>query len=404
MHCAVQEVKKMRSKFSDVPKLFVILILRMILKVFWIVPINKNRIVFSSFMGRQYSCNPKYIFLEMYKMHGNSLEYIWCRNSYDENLAGYTSVKTLKFWSFKFIFYLLTCKVYITNLATEPFIPKRKGQLFINTWHGGGAYKSPHQFYKNNKCFEIRQKIRSKDTDYFLSSCELFTKFNAKEWYAHEQQFIPTGMPRNDILIREKDNDRLRAEIKIRLGLKPQNRILLYAPTYRGIQFAMNAPLQTGFNIDCPKILNAVEERFGGDFVFLYRCHPSMLAFERGMPGSMDVSSYPDMQELLLAADVLITDYSSSIWDYSFTKRPGFLFTPDLEQYKSGNDFFTPIDTWPYKYAESNSSLAVNIKGFNEAEHLEKIENHHKMLGSYDKGTAASETAEMIKNFLESTR
>ena len=111
----------------------------------------------------------------------------------------------------------------------------------------------------------------------------------------------------------------------------------------------------------------------------------------------IDVSAYPDMQEVMIVSDILITDYSSSMWDYSFLKRPGFLFIPDLESYLNERDFYTPIETWPFPFAKNNKDLQSLILNFDENTNLAKIQSHLDSLGSYEIGTASKQIAQLLE-------
>jgi len=110
----------------------------------------------------------------------------------------------------------------------------------------------------------------------------------------------------------------------------------------------------------------------------------------------IDASNYPDMQELLYAADVLITDYSSSMWDFSLTRRPCFLYATDLNYYDLDRGFYSDIHTWPYPLAESNSALIKNIKQFNNDQYQKNIQKHWDALGSYESGHACETVANYI--------
>ena len=112
----------------------------------------------------------------------------------------------------------------------------------------------------------------------------------------------------------------------------------------------------------------------------------------------VDVSDYPDMQELLCAADILITDYSSSMWDYSFTYKPCFIYANDLDQYKIERDFHTPVNEWPFTIAISNEELAENILEFDQDKYIEKIKKHHHDLGSFEDGHATEKVAKLIND------
>ena len=112
--------------------------------------------------------------------------------------------------------------------------------------------------------------------------------------------------------------------------------------------------------------------------------------------GSIDVSTYPDMQQLLCVIDVLITDYSSSIWDFSFTDKPAFLFVPDLEAYINDRDFYVPIDQWPYNYARNNLELQDIIQQYDPILQKQKNKKHHEMFKSYETGKANEMVVDLI--------
>lgn len=99
------------------------------------------------------------MFLDLYAKYGDSFEYIWCRNEYDTELAAYSNVRTVKFRSPRYVFALCTCGVYVTNNGVDSYIPKRKKQLFIDTWHGGGAYKSLDKVNKQSVVEASRRPV-----------------------------------------------------------------------------------------------------------------------------------------------------------------------------------------------------------------------------------------------------
>ena len=126
---------------------------------------------------------------------------------------------------------------------------------------------------------------------------------------------------------------------------------------------------------------------FGKDAVFLFRCHH--LSSERTADARIiDVTEYPDMQGLLLISDMLITDYSSSIWDFSFTGRPCFLFVPDLDKYSSYRGLDTDIHNWGFPVCTDNSSLSNAIRDFDSERFNCAMDRHHSDLGSFEEGNA----------------
>lgn len=380
-------------------KIATIFLLRILLRVFYIFPVKKNRILFSSFEGMNYGCNPKYIFEYMYKHWGDSCEYIWCLNDSSNLPSGY-KVTCVRFLSIPHLYYLLTSKVIISNLGIEPMIPKRKKQVFINTWHGGGAYKIGKltaRFISKSRRYSMKtmNRIRAKMTNYVISSCAAFTEGHSIKFYIDKKYFLPIGMPRNDLFFSIPEKQVIREKIANLYHIDSNREFVLYAPTFRG-EYRKSTINDSQLN---PQLVCAsVKERFGREAVMLYRCHIGTVDLE--LEGTVNVSDYQDMQELLLVADVFITDYSSSIWDYSFTNKPGFLFTPDLQEYKENVDLHTPIELWPYPYAQTTEELCKLILKYDETEALNKIRTHHALLGSYERGNATVEICEIVKKHL----
>ena len=111
----------------------------------------------------------------------------------------------------------------------------------------------------------------------------------------------------------------------------------------------------------------------------------------------IDVSAYPDMQEIMAISDILITDYSSTIWDFGLTNRPCFLYMPDLEQYANSRNFNIPIEEWPFPKATTIAEMNENILSYDENDYLKKLKKHYEELGSYEKGTACEQVASLIQ-------
>ncbi|GHT09979.1 hypothetical protein AGMMS4956_00600 [Bacteroidia bacterium] len=381
----------MLNTLKNYIKIVIVCMLRIILRVFWILPIKKNRIFFDAYNGN-YTCNPKYIFEYLYRQYGSKVEYVWCLK--DKALLPniYQNVKSTKNRHWSYFYYLLTSKVYVSNSGIPAFVPIKKSQLFIDTTHGGGAYKKVGitESEKANKKYGIfTARLVAKETSYVIASCKKYTEVIANVNFVSKDNFLPIGMPRNDMFFVE-NKERVQP-IKKQLNLQEKTGIVLYAPTFRG---SMDNAWQVA-DIDVEKLLRALTNRFGKDFMCLFRSH-YFVEKKHSSRQMMDVSTYPDMQELLLIADVLITDYSSSIWDFSFTGRPCFLYAPDLAAYKSERDFYTPIESWPFPLAETNEQLEQNILNFSQEKYAENVKRHHKELGSFEKGTATESICNLI--------
>lgn len=376
-----------------------IIIVRLLLKIFSVFPVRKNRIMFNSFNGRDITCNPKYIYNELKREYGEKYEYVWCigqsqkRKKYEEMLG----IKTVAPKTIKYFYYILTSKVYISNGIAPSYVPFRKKQCVIGTWHGGGAYKKGG-LYLNSSIFTQKvYKLIAKNVTYVISSCSDFSnKAFQKAFCIPREKILEYGTPRNDIFF--LDDSEKTDRIKKNLKISRDEKVVLFAPTFRsrldGLEREMKS-YQT--ELDYELLNKSLCQKFGGKWKILYRAH---YYCESDIQNNLvlDVSGYPDMQELLLIADILITDYSSSIWDF-IQKRPFcpcFILAEDLKDYMDGRGFYTPITEWPFPLAENNKQLSQNIQNFDYEIYCLNVQQHLDKLGSFETGTASQKIAKLI--------
>lgn len=373
-------------------KLWIVYILRFVCKGIYLIPVKKRRIYLSSNRGTSLSCNPWYLFEYMREKYPGTFEYIW---EYDKEAEPMDKVKYVKPHTVASIYYMLTSGIIISNDGIGSFIPKRKSQCFINTWHGGGAYKRVGgDTIQDPNDPEVKiNKICGGQTDVFLSGCKKFTEVMHVAKAVPTERFLECGMPRNDFLINGTDKD-IRGKVYRYFGLDPEKKIVLFAPTYRGVEGNANFDLE----IDVDGCLQALKDRFGGEWVFLMRKHHFVEHVK--MDGCIDAGDYPDMQELLYTVDVFITDYSSTIWDYSLTFKPGFLFAPDFDKYEKERNFYSDPETWAFSIAKTNPDLQRLIREYNEEKSREKIQKHHELLGDTESGHASEMVVKKIREFL----
>ena len=373
-------------------------VIKILLRVFWVFPLQKNRILFRSNHGEKYNCNPKYISEYIERNHPNAFELIWIfkGDSYKshKHLERTHSIKVVKEESLKGVFYMMTSGFLVDNHGVMSYVPIRKEQVVINTWHGGGSYKK--EYAKSTKEHQKYMSEMYSATTAFISSCQKFSQCNLAEIYASSpQKILPIGMPRNDLMF-HGDREEISKKVKKALGVNEDEKIILYAPTFR---YGLNEKL---YFLNPEKLTKACSERFGGKFVLVNRVHPFIEKFFKDNVKDNFVTSndYEDMQELILASDVMITDYSSCMWDASLRKLPCFIYAADLDEYIGNRGFHTPIKEWPFPLSRCEDELIHNIAAFDEAAYAKDVETHHKRLGSYEKGTACKEAYEYIASRL----
>lgn len=363
------------------------------MRFFCIFPVKKNRIFFESYKGKSYSCNPKYISEFLGANYPGRFELVWVFINPDKELLP-KGIKVVKKHSVRNFYYHMTAKVIISNMTDDVFIPKRRKQVHINTWHAGGAYKKVGLSYEKtmSPLTVWQDNIVSKETSYYVSSSELFTKYNIREAYRYDGEVICSGLPRNDLFFDSEKMAGVKKRLAEKLGVAGRT-VVLYAPTFRGVFGDSN---RKTFCFPYEQILQAAKER-QQNLLILSRAHYSEASeMDKSLENVEDVTDYPDMQELLAIADVLVTDYSSSIWDFSLMKKPCVLYVPDAKEYLDERGTYTPIESWPGIVASTIDQVVEMILEPNYELSRRKAEEALLYFGSYEDGRGAETVCSLI--------
>lgn len=375
------------------------------------IPVKKNRILFTGLTGGHvydYSCNPKYIYEYMRAHFPGQFEYVWAVS--DKRKYAFLEeegVKLVKHFTVSSFPMLLTSKFIVTNGSYVPWFPFRKKQYVINTWHGGGAYKKVENERPDaNWATRKRARFCAENINLFLASCKVQEERMIRQTYQYKGEVLRAGTPRNDKLV-NGDMEDMRRKVRERYDIPENGRIVLYAPTYRktGVPVVMDSDylLERLHGIKNLGNLLYQDNDEGGtepvQWFFMCRYH-------RYQDESMDIKvtgqhiiyvmDYPDMQELLAASDILITDYSSCVWDYAFLRRPCFLFVPDKEDYIANTGFYVSVDEWPFAQAEDMEGLVKEISSFERKKMEVAVNTHLERMGCYETGNCSESVAKMI--------
>lgn len=375
----------------DKVNISVIKILRCVSHLFYFFPVKKGRVLLSSYLGESYSCNPKYISEYLQKNYPEKFEIVWAFKDVNR-FKDISASRIIKYKSIRWFYYTITANIIVGNNAAM-WIPRRKGQLIIDTWHGGGCYKKvAADNSESSEVARFRTKISGKEVNLYLSSSRYFSDNVVRKSFMYDGKILPSGMPRNDILFVKDRNfiNKIRTEIATKYNFSSEDVIVLFAPTWRKGRLRSE-------QLDITMVKRAVSSKLGKNVVVLGRGHHA----ENGIleKNVIDVSDFPDMQKLLIASDILITDYSSSMWDYSFTEKPCFLFTPDLEIYEKTPGFDRDIHSWGFPVCETNDQLESEICSFDQEDYLKRMEAHHVSLENYENGTACKQVCDYINKF-----
>ena len=248
-------------------------IARALMKLFYIIPVEKKKVFFSSYEGKQFSCNPKYVFLKL-RDCSDRLKIIYEYNDTEhipEELKGVTIVRHNSHFYF---FHMLTSRVIISNNAISPKIPIRKSQFVINTWHGGGAFKKVGIDIdsKVNGMNAEMLKLSARQTSMFLASSKGFYEGTGRGSCIPREIVYFVGMPRNDILLEKPDQQMLiNKRVRDFYEINESEKILLYAPTFRGSIRSVTGI--KGEDLNWQKTKEALKRRFSGNWRLMYRGH-----------------------------------------------------------------------------------------------------------------------------------
>lgn len=361
------------------------------------LPLQQNKIILSSYDGMGYRCNSKYIAERLLRSKAPvELAWLVSDNHIDDLPEKITKVVI---GSPEFYKEILTAKVYITNTVHLLYEHKREGQYFINTWHGYGPFKLAEGDVNKDAASRERYTKSNGASDLFLTASSFYGQVYRRSFY-YQGEVMECGAPRNDIFFHAGDFGR---KIRELYQIPQEKGIVLYAPTYRD----MAGDDFERYNPDWECILASFRERFGKEYVVIYKLHHYMqkLVSEKGgYKGAIEATFYPDIQELLAAADIVITDYSSLMWDFSLQRRPVFLYQNDEEEYTNDRGFYAPVSEWPYPKAHSQEELVEQILCFDEEKYIAELNAFLKKYGSCDDGHASERVAERILEVIDGAR
>lgn len=310
--------------------------------------IDDKMIIFESYMGRQYSDSPKelYLYLLRYKYY----KFIWVFK--DPNKHNIKKGIKVRYGSKQYYKYYAKAKYWISNSRLNEALFKRKKQIYIQIWHGTPLKRLGYDILKTdnamNSLKDIQKKYSndSKRYNYMISPSSYCSNIFKSAFNLKENTVIKEiGYPRNDSLFRYKKNDinKLKKKLKIPLNKK----IILYAPTWRDNQHVSGIGYTYKLGID----LSILHKYLSKDYIILFRTHYFVNnIIDLGVCKNfiIDVSNYENINDLYIVSDLLITDYSSVMFDYANLKKPMIFYMYDYSEYKNNiRDFYFDLNNLP---------------------------------------------------------
>ncbi|MBO5557357.1 CDP-glycerol glycerophosphotransferase family protein [Ruminococcus sp.] len=368
--------------------------------------VEKDKIIFMHY-NDVYQCNPKYIIEEILRQ-GLDYDIVFVTSKAHMNefpLPFPEGVRVVRRNSLEHFYEAATARVWVDNAVCFPwnYVPKKKNQIYINTWHGSMGLKRIDASNIENKHWRDAAEIAGRITNFMISDSEFETMvYRTTHWPDERVKVLEYGHPRNDILFCD---DKKRAELKAKVceffDIEEDCNLILYAPTFRD---ARNLDC---YDLDYNRVIAAAEARFGGKWKIINRYHfkvAKKLAGVKAIKNNPDILSgntYDDIQELMAVCDIGITDYSSWICDFVLTGRPGFIYANDLQAYDKERGFYYPLDSTPFPIAENNDQLEANILSFDADKYAADKEEFLKARGSKEDGRAAERVVSLLKRYMK---
>ncbi|HEY5832741.1 bifunctional glycosyltransferase/CDP-glycerol:glycerophosphate glycerophosphotransferase [Streptomyces sp.] len=290
----------------------------------------RDAVLYDSYTGKQFSDSPRAVYEEFVR-RGEPLEHLWVVR--DDQVELPEGAQTVRMWGREWFEAMARCRYIVTNAHLPHWIKRREGQVIVQAWHGTPLKKIGHdiedvQFANARYLDNVAEESRSWS---FLVSPNRFSTPILKRAFAFDGELLEAGYPRNDLLYSPRAEEIAR-EVKERIGIPADRKVVLYAPTWRDDQFYGPGRYKLDLRLDLAKAREALGDRYA----LMIRRHPNVVDTVPGAGEGFvwDVSEYPEIAELFLAADALVTDYSSLMFDYANTGRPMLFFTYDLEHYR----------------------------------------------------------------------
>lgn len=299
-------------------------------------PVKKNYVVFESFLGKQYSDNPRAIYEYMLEHYPNYQLYWSVDRKFDQPFKDH-QVKILKRFSLKWALIMPRAKYWVINARLPLWLPKPNHTTYLQTWHGTPLKRlaldmdEVHMPATDTKSYK-ENFVRSTSKWDLLISPNHYSTNIFKRAFQFNKRIVESGYPRNDYLV-VNNNKQSILTLKQKNKIPLNKKVLLYAPTWRDNQFFGKGRYSFKINMD----LDLLQKELDDDYIVIIRMHyliAEQLNLEKYEEFIYDFSSHEDIRELYLISDVLITDYSSVFFDYANLKRPMIFYVYDIDNYR----------------------------------------------------------------------
>jgi CDP-glycerol glycerophosphotransferase len=362
------------------------------------LPVKPGLAVFESHMGTQYSDSPKYVYEAAREVGFDRLGIapVW---SYASTPAGFPAdTPVVERNSWRYVYLMARAQYWVDNQGFPRVYTKRPEQTYLQTWHGTPlktmGWDEPSLAALTGRRRRAHEKMIER-WDYLVAPSEYFVETFVRA-YRYDGKLLRVGYPRNDLLVNHADDTAYVTALKQRLGLPLDRRIVLYAPTFRDRDRRGDEPYELPFD------LRELSDAVADEVFLLVRPHylDDYQLSRAFAPFAKDVSGHDDVTELLLAADVLVTDYSSTMFDYANTGRPMIFYTHDYDDYvhTERGTYFNLAEQAPGPLVTATDELVRALGDLDRLrdEYAERYARWRLRYCEYDSGHAAADVVAAV--------
>lgn len=370
-------------------------IINTLFKFFCLFPIKRNRVICLNFNGKGYGESPKNIVDELLSEERN-IEVYWVVKDIDDSTIP-QEIKKVKYKSFNFLKILYTSKIIINDVRFGLFFSKRKNQVYIQTWHGCLPLKKIEYDVIDRLPSKYVQLMRhdSRMIDYMISNSSFYDEL-CKRAFLYDGKILKIGCPKNDTLI--NDNQVTKKESVCELyNISKEKLIVIYVPTFR------NSYDSNPYDVDFKRLKDCIKNKYNKECEIFVKLHPVAIDVYRFEDDSNMIlaNDFNDTQQLLLASDIIITDYSSVMFEGMIANKPVVLYAKDIDEYNDERGFYFDFNELPFPLAKNNDELIDIIKNNDLNEMKKNYDSFKKKVGLVEEGVASKKVCDLITSYID---
>lgn len=382
-------MSRLEHQIDRIKRLYWFLLAMLIRKI---TKVNKNQIICWSYSFKKYACNPRFI-TEFLLDNAPEYKIYWAFDEFFDASKLDSRICVVKKNSLKYLYILYTSKFIFYNTRNnifESFFLKKDSQKYIMTWHSSIRLKRIEKdaIEQLGRTYERRAKKDSSMCDLMLSNSKLYTNLIRNSfWY--DGEILEKCVPRNDIFYDKRKIAESYRFVRESMGFSQKSKIVLYAPTFRGESLDLKY-----YSINWDKVLPYLQNILGDDVEVLVRLHPNLANIKNidsiiNYNHVHNITKAPDITEFLFAADIMISDYTSAMFDSIILCKPCFIYAVDKDEYDRG--FYWTFEQLPFPFAESEEQLISNIISFDLNKYYKSLDKFKSEIWGLDEDGCACE-------------